>query len=653
MRELSTLSLILASLLLCGVSASKDLLVLGEDGAAVRGALVVTESTSYITDSLGLALLPEDAVVLKVNALGYLEWSGRYPSDGMVALTPSAVPSGVVIPVRATRSASMRDRTPSTSVLSARLLGVSPEGAAHRLNSRVPGLFARGYGGGMTVLSISLRGAEAGQTGLSLNGHRLQSARDGLGPGELDLGLFGAMEIARGGAASQVPGAISGTINLRSLRPSAPDRLELWGSSEGTAGARTGLGLDSGRLAVSIRRLQGTPSGYAAAALGSVYSQGWRCGTLLHSAQGVTEAPTWSPESGGWRERTGLLAWADGSCGTLPLEISLDFRGERMTYSASGQGAERDTHTDGSLAGTLTWRGCSWFSLGGGMTIDGVSSTALGSHQRAAAHTIVGLGWKPGELSMSLEARGQGSSEGGPEGGFSLSASSPLLEQWLRIYGSLARSFRRPTYNDLYWPEDAFAQGNPQLRPERAWEGELGVAASASGLGITVCGYLSSTRDQIAWLPDASGIWSPENVSRVRRMGLEIQSGFREGTLSLDGGMTIGSSVDRTPGAASFDCRMPYRPDIVGGLEASLMLPGLTLRTNISGRSLVYKNRTQTDYIPGYWLLGAGASLPLTRRLELHLDAGNLLGREYEVTDGYPGEGENVSLLLRWEGGEQ
>ena len=642
-RSLMTLA---AALLIAG-GAGGTLTVLDEAGRPLRALVYVDDGRCVQAGAGGKAELPADAGTIRVAALGYKDYSGPVPVDSTVVLAARAVPSGVVIPV--VSGDGLGAGIPSTTRLGEEVLAASPSGLSEKLNAHVPGLYARAYGGGMQVVSMSVRGAEAGQTGFTVAGHSLQSPLDGLGPGELDLGIFGGLEVARGGAASSRPGAISGTINLLPRPPGLRSVVETWGGTDGTAGARTALGIPSGSLALSLRRLPGERGGGAASAVVSVLGRRWRWGGLAQLAEGETEPPSWSPEAVGWRRRSGAAGWVDGEIG--PLLLSMDCQGEIMEYGADFPEKVDDTHRHLSMTGEVTADATDWLALGAGGGMELARSTALGFHHRLSGHGTVSSAGRVSGVSVASKARLTATAGGETGASASLSASTPVLGIGTSLYASASRSIRLPTFNDLYWPEDAFARGNPDLTPEHATEAELGMAGAWGGIEASACGYAGVTEDQITWLPDAAGTWAPGNVARVERMGVEIQAAFATSTGGARGSITVGSSVDRSSEGASDGCRMPYRPDVVGGLECFLNACGLRLSADVSGRSLSYRNRTQTDYLPGYWLLGAAVSVPLTQTVEMTISGRNLTDREYEVTDGYPGQGRRAKLMLQWKGG--
>lgn len=83
--------------------------------------------------------------------------------------------------------------------------------------SFVPGAFVRNYGGVGGLKTISLRGANAAQTSIFLNGVRLSSTQTG----QFDLsaipaGLLEEVEVVRGGGSARFgAGAMAGAVNLR------------------------------------------------------------------------------------------------------------------------------------------------------------------------------------------------------------------------------------------------------------------------------------------------------------------------------------------------------------------------------------------------------------------------------------------------------
>ena len=104
----------------------------------------------------------------------------------------------------------------------------------------------------------------------------------------------------------------------------------------------------------------------------------------------------------------------------------------------------------------------------------------------------------------------------------SLSAVYKISED-IRLHGLIARSFRAPTFNDLYWPDDGWTKGNPNLRPEKGTTGEIGVDAKlCKYLSSGVTYYRSIYKQLINWVPDDNGVWSPTNIGSALIDGVEL-----------------------------------------------------------------------------------------------------------------------------------
>ena len=89
---------------------------------------------------------------------------------------------------------------------------------------------------------------------------------------------------------------------------------------------------------------------------------------------------------------------------------------------------------------------------------------------------------------------------------------------WLKL--SAGKTFRAPTFNDLYWPE----YGNPELQPENGWAYELRAETSPwptffGALSI----FMRSVDARIAWMPGADDIWRPQNLNNLNVRGLDLE----------------------------------------------------------------------------------------------------------------------------------
>jgi iron complex outermembrane receptor protein len=98
---------------------------------------------------------------------------------------------------------------------------------------------------------------------------------------------------------------------------------------------------------------------------------------------------------------------------------------------------------------------------------------------------------------------------------------NPLEETTLKL--SHGKHFRAPTPNDLFWPDDGFTKGNPDLRPEIGWHTDATVeqALFENKLFIVLSCFQWNIDDKIQWETDSNGIYSPENLRGYEATGYE------------------------------------------------------------------------------------------------------------------------------------
>jgi len=105
----------------------------------------------------------------------------------------------------------------------------------------------------------------------------------------------------------------------------------------------------------------------------------------------------------------------------------------------------------------------------------------------------------------------------------------------LKFSLGFGRAFRAPTYEDLYRPYSFYgwlyfweAEGNPDLKPEKAWGGDIGVEYKLSNyLSSKLSYFRSDIKDLIKWEAinplDPKSKWIPSNVGEAYNQGIEIE----------------------------------------------------------------------------------------------------------------------------------
>ncbi|GAO28079.1 TonB-dependent receptor [Geofilum rubicundum] len=101
------------------------------------------------------------------------------------------------------------------------------------------------------------------------------------------------------------------------------------------------------------------------------------------------------------------------------------------------------------------------------------------------------------------------------------------LTSALSLLGNISRNYRIPTFNDIYWKEDTWSRGNPDLSPESGWSGDASLKyklrkeSIASDFSAT--GFVTFVDDWIVWLQGSDAIWMPTNKKSGKSMGVELR----------------------------------------------------------------------------------------------------------------------------------
>jgi len=211
-----------------------------------------------------------------------------------------------------------------------------------------------------------------------------------------------------------------------------------------------------------------------------------------------------------------------------------------------------------------------------------------------------------------------------------------------RAWVSAGTTYRAPTMNELYWPADAWSEGNEDLEPERVLTGEGGVSLPLGRLTLGAAAYRSRASDLVLWT-ESNGIWSPRNVGTADLQGVELDAELRVAGLTLSYAGDFASAVDGTSAL-----KLPYRPEVQHSFALSAVLgaAGLKLAVRSAGES--YVDSANTETLPGYTV--ADASLALALPLEgmsLVLEGTNLTDESYATRKGYELEGRAWLAGLR------
>ena len=117
------------------------------------------------------------------------------------------------------------------------------------------------------------------------------------------------------------------------------------------------------------------------------------------------------------------------------------------------------------------------------------------------------------------------------------------VTSFYKIKTNISRNFRIPTFNDLYWQ----GNGNTDLKPESAYQAEIGNELKWKNTTFSVTGYYVKIQDLLRWSPGNNGEWSPNNVAKVTTYGAEFLGNYKKnfGNHFIDFSTTYGYTFSK------------------------------------------------------------------------------------------------------------
>jgi outer membrane cobalamin receptor len=225
---------------------------------------------------------------------------------------------------------------------------------------------------------------------------------------------------------------------------------------------------------------------------------------------------------------------------------------------------------------------------------------------------------------------------------------------------NIGQSFRVPTFDDLYWPEESWgegfggATGNPNLRPETAYNFDVGVTFSQASdiiikFGMTY--FQNDVENLIDWQMDENSWYKPVNIGKAKVMGAESLFEIRlpNDRVHFNVSHTWMKATDESPYSPNKGSRLVYRPEYKFDITAGINIWDVQMNLNYR---IVDKRFTQPDNIqslPQYRLLNGNIGKTLSiggLKFEAKIQALNLLDKSIYLLDGYPLPGREFRLTL-------
>lgn len=611
---------------------------------------------------------------MKVNKyLLVLAAAWGLPCDAVAQRTPVTVGEEVV--VTATRlPQKISDTSQHVTVITARDIEAGGYQSLVELLQARGGVEGTANGGPGQPSAVFIRGAEARQTMVLIDGLRINSATNGGTPFEnIPLSQIERIEIVPGPLSSVYGSdAIGGVIQIFTRRGADGSYARAEAGSHGTRGLSATAG----------RRVNDTEVSISAGVLESNAFDATR--PTIPFAQHNPDSDSYRNNNfsarlvqhlSGSHELGATAFYSEGSthfdAGAATDDVNQQTLQAYSVYSRNrlGEnwvsflrfGATRDNssstgafpgyfRTDQSLA---TWQND--FVTPAGTVLAGLeyldqrvaSSTLYDQTGRTVRSAFAGYRGDYGAHALQLNARRDDNSQFGGQNTGS-AGYSYRFAPGLRFRASAGTAFKAPTFNDLYFPDlPPFFFSNPNLRPERSHSKEAGIEFDGSKKYFSATLFRNDISDLITVFTDPSTFVSTtENLNSVRIEGLETAWRGELRGWQARAQVTVQDPRDELTGA-----QLRRRAKHFGSLGATRKFGDVRLGAEFVGSGARYDstNEAPNTRLHGYGLVNLTANYPIAGQWSLNARWINVFNRDYELAQFFNTPGSNVLVWVAWQ----
>ncbi|MEZ5435973.1 MAG: TonB-dependent receptor [Pseudomonadales bacterium] len=214
------------------------------------------------------------------------------------------------------------------------------------------------------------------------------------------------------------------------------------------------------------------------------------------------------------------------------------------------------------------------------------------------------------------------------------------LRDDLRIIASYGTAFKAPTFNDLFWPITPWSAGNPNLKPEKSTNYEIGLKGTPAFGSWELNVFENNITDLIEWaeVPPGSWFYTPSNVDKAEIQGVEfaLNTSIQEWNIVFNTSY-IDARYDGK--GADHDNFLINRPRHTLNLDISRNFGAYEFGTEFVAQSKRYTDRSNQNVEGGNNLVNVRAAYNLTKEVKLQLKLTNLFDNQYRINDRYNTEG--------------
>jgi len=206
-------------------------------------------------------------------------------------------------------------------------------------------------------------------------------------------------------------------------------------------------------------------------------------------------------------------------------------------------------------------------------------------------------------------------------------ASGFSLDKNVRITTSYGTAFKTPTFNDLYWPADAFFKGNPDLKPEESESFDFGVEITTGQIFWTAHYFDTKVDNLITYVNSYPAISMMENVAKADIDGIELTVATEFYGWKFTGNASYINPVDRATGKL-----LPRRSKKNLNVSLDKTSGALSYGASVIASSKRYDRTDEREQLSGFGLMNIRAAWQFNKHWTVKAKIDNLFDKDYILT---------------------
>lgn len=193
----------------------------------------------------------------------------------------------------------------------------------------------------------------------------------------------------------------------------------------------------------------------------------------------------------------------------------------------------------------------------------------------------------------------------------------------MRVGASHATGYRAPTFNELYYPIQWGAGGNPNLKPETSKNHEVFAEYIGNHHRTRLTGYHNDVKNLIVG-------WTPHNLDKAQTKGVALTSDWQLGKYVFGLNYDYQQAKDKSHGTNNGKL-LALRPEHKGLVYAGYHHHGVDLRAEYQYVGKTYRTAGETNPLDSYGLVNLSGTYRLSPNIRVTHRINNLFGEKYHT----------------------